>query len=88
MTESQLADIWIEELKEAGLSDNQMLKVFSLARYKFEKLKVKEYESKLNIEVVKTTLPNGDIKYRVHGHSSTTSKTKLEAINRYLKSKV
>ena len=38
MTNEQLADKWIKELKEAGFTPDQMLEVFRIAREKYKLL--------------------------------------------------
>ncbi len=42
MTDQELADSWINEMTEAGLTYDQMLEVLKLARKKYEHLKLKD----------------------------------------------
>ena len=85
LTDRELADKWIAEMQEAELTPDEMLGVLKLARLKYEKMRVDDFENKYNVEIVAKEFPDGTVKYRVHGHSSTEADSVIEAMNNYLK---
>ena len=84
MNKEQLVNKWIKELEQAGFTYDEMLEVFKLARIKHEQMLVDEFEERYNVGIVTKEFPDGRKKYRVHGHSSTESDTRLEAIDKYV----
>lgn len=73
-----------ETNKKEARSEVKMIN-YNLLRILNNEIIVNDFEKKYNVGIATKELINGDIKYKVHGHSSTEADSAIEAIINYLK---